>query len=275
LEESLIEEITESTEKTVDSITINVEPVYELQLLARTKNTDEEEIKNIIKNETTVTYKYYEITLNNETLEMANTLEEAKDLVEVIKDEHSEEELELSILEKYTENDDEIVISSLEVAKAEIGNKANEMIEEAIQQKEEEERINSLPSINGVKLAVTPITGTITSRYAESSRLRVSTHTGLDIAAVTGTPIKVVADGVVTFAAKNGSYGNLVKVDHGNGVETWYAHTNKIYVSVGQSVSAGDVIAEVGSTGNSTGPHLHLEIRIDGVAVNPQQYLYN
>ena len=97
----------------------------------------------------------------------------------------------------------------------------------------------------------------------------------MDIAAAKGIPIKVVADGTVTFARYNGSYGNLVKIDHGNGLETWYAHTNKMYVKVGEQVKAGDVIAEVGSTGNSTGPHLHLEIRIDGKHVNPQLYLYN
>lgn len=108
-----------------------------------------------------------------------------------------------------------------------------------------------------------------------NSRIRVSTHTGLDIAATTGTPIKVVADGTVTFAQYNGSYGNLVKIDHGEGVVTWYGHTSKMYVKVGQKVKAGDIIAAVGSTGNSTGPHLHLEIRINGEHVNPQDYLYN
>ena len=117
--------------------------------------------------------------------------------------------------------------------------------------------------------------GTITSRYGVSSRLRKSTHTGLDISAVTGTDIKVVADGTVISAGYRGSYGYLVKVDHGNGVETWYAHTSKMYVKKGDTVKAGDVIAGVGSTGNSTGPHLHLEIRVNGETVDPQDYLYN
>lgn len=131
-----------------------------------------------------------------------------------------------------------------------------------------------MPDVNGIKLANLPVTGTITSRYGVSSRIRSSDHTGLDIAAKKGTPIQVVSDGVVTFAKYNGSYGYLVKVDHGNGVETWYAHTSKMYVSAGETVKAGDVIALVGSTGNSTGPHLHFEIRINGEHVNPQKYLY-
>ena len=120
-----------------------------------------------------------------------------------------------------------------------------------------------------------PVTGTISSRYGVSSKIRVSTHTGLDIATTTGTPIKVVADGTITFAAYSGSYGYLVKVDHGNGVETWYGHTSKMLVKEGQAVKAGDTIALVGSTGNSTGPHLHFEVRINGEHVNPQKYLYN
>ena len=123
-------------------------------------------------------------------------------------------------------------------------------------------------------MALKPVTGTISSRYGSSSSLRKSTHTGLDIAAPSGTPIKVVSDGTVVFSNYNGSYGNLIKVDHGNGVETWYAHTSKMYVSVGQKVTAGDIIAAVGTTGNSTGAHLHLEIRINGQHVNPQNYLY-
>ena len=128
--------------------------------------------------------------------------------------------------------------------------------------------------INGIKLAYLPVSGTISSRYGVSSRIRSSNHTGLDIATTLGTPIKVVAAGTVTCASYQGSYGNLVKIDHGNGLETWYAHTKEMYVKVGDQVEAGEVIAAVGSTGNSTGPHLHFEIRINGNHVNPQDYLY-
>ena len=198
-------------------------------------------------------------------------------MVKEIKEQNQdeEEEINLSIAERYTNNEEEVKTTELEVAKQNISTTVEQTLIEQQKQKEEEERIRNLPEINGIKLAVTPISGTITSRYGVSSRIRKSTHTGLDIAATTGTPIKVVADGTVTFASRNGAYGNLVKVDHGNGVETWYAHTSKMYVTVGQSVKAGDVIAAVGSTGNSTGPHLHLEVRVNGEHVNPQIYLYN
>ena len=274
LEETLKEEIEESSSKTIEDICLNEQPEYELKLVSRTENTEEKEVVQELKEETTVTYKYYEIAVQENVVEKVNTSEEAEELVNEIKEENDSEEIDLSIVEKYTQNDEEANTSDLEVAKAKVQETVKTAIQKIEQQKEEEERWNALPSINGIKLAVTPIEGTITSRYGVSSRIRKSTHTGLDISAVTGTDIKVVANGTVISAGYSGSYGYLVKVDHGNGVETWYAHTSKMYVKKGDTVKAGDVIAAVGSTGNSTGPHLHLEIRIDGKTVNPQNYLY-
>ena len=274
LEETLKEEITESSNKTVEDISLNEEPEYELKLVSRTENTEEKEVIQELKEETTVTYKYYEIAVQESVVDKVNTSEEAEELVKEIKQENNSEEVGLSIVEKYTQNEEEANTSDLEVAKANVQETVQTAIDKIEQQKEEEERWNALPSINGIKLAVTPIEGRITSRYGASSRIRKSTHTGLDIAAVTGTDIKVIADGTVISAGYSGSYGYLVKVDHGNGVETWYAHTSKMYVKKGDTVKAGDVIAAVGSTGNSTGPHLHLEIRVNGEHVDPQDYLY-
>ncbi len=99
-------------------------------------------------------------------------------------------------------------------------------------------------------------------------------HNGLDIAVSTGTPIKAAADGRVNFAGWNGGYGILVIIDHGNNVETRYAHNSRLNVKVGQKVNRGDVIAYSGNTGVSTGPHSHFEIRHrGGTPVNPQSYL--
>lgn len=237
--------------------------------------TNEEKVATELEENVVITYKYYEIAYKNEPLRSVNTIEEAEEVINKLKEEIKDQELDLSIIEKYTNNKEDINTSEVEIAKTEIQTILNEKIQEEEKQKEEEERINSLPSINGIKLAVTPVSGTITSRYGVSSRIRKSNHTGLDIAAKSGTEIKAVADGTITCASYEGSYGNLVKIDHGNGVETWYGHTSKMYVKVGQEVKAGEIIAAVGSTGNSTGPHLHLEIRINGEHINPQNYLYN
>ena len=101
-------------------------------------------------------------------------------------------------------------------------------------------------------------------------------HTGIDIGAVQGSNICAAESGTVILAnyGWNGGYGNYIIISHGNGITTRYAHASQLYVSAGQTVSRGQVIAAVGTTGNSTGSHLHLEIRIKGVAVNPQKYLY-
>jgi murein DD-endopeptidase MepM/ murein hydrolase activator NlpD len=98
-------------------------------------------------------------------------------------------------------------------------------------------------------------------------------HEGIDIGASTGTPIMASDGGTVITAGWNGGYGLCVDIDHGGGYMTRYGHCSSIYVSVGEQVFQGQTIAAVGSTGWSTGPHCHFEIRIDGVAYNPLDFL--
>jgi murein DD-endopeptidase MepM/ murein hydrolase activator NlpD len=98
-------------------------------------------------------------------------------------------------------------------------------------------------------------------------------HTGVDIAAPMGTPIRACKAGKVVIASWQGGYGNAVVLDHGGGMGTLYGHQSSMAVSVGQTVSSGQVIGYVGSTGNSTGPHLHFEVRLGGTPVNPVPYL--
>lgn len=261
------EEIINQQEKYIANISLIEQPTYQFKLLNRKNKLDEEEIIEKIKtNDTIKMYKYYEICLNDEIKSYVDTLEEAEEIVNEIKTEFSGSDfsLNLQINEKYTEELEEIQTDTIEIAASTVETAAQEIKEES----------EAIAVINGVKISVLPVSGRITSRYGESSSRRKSTHTGLDIACSTGTDIKAVAAGTVILAEKQGSYGNLVKIDHGNGVETWYAHCSKIYTKVGEQVEAGDVIAAVGSTGNSTGPHLHLEIRINGNTINPQNYVY-
>lgn len=101
-----------------------------------------------------------------------------------------------------------------------------------------------------------------------------SGHTGIDIAVPTGTPVRAALPGVVTTATYNaGGYGYYVKIDHGNGMVTLYAHNSKLLVKAGDTVEAGDMVSLSGSTGRSTGPHLHFEVRVNGQRVNPRSYL--
>ena len=98
-------------------------------------------------------------------------------------------------------------------------------------------------------------------------------HEGLDFTANSGTPIRAAADGIVSASEHTHDYGNIVKIDHGSGLETRYAHASKLLVKVGERVVKGQSVALVGSTGRSTGPHLHYEIRLNGNALDPRQYL--
>ena len=262
LNEKIQENVENYSKENIESAELTATPEYELKLVNKSQDENEDEVIIALQNELEITYKYYEIASNNEVIENVKDEETAEKLVNEIK-ELSNNEVELTINEKTTKALEEIQIDDLEVAKENTVEKLNI------------DTTESIADINGIKVATLPVTGTISSRYGVSSKIRVSTHTGLDIAATTGTPIKVVADGTITFAAYRGSYGYLVKVDHGNGVETWYGHTSKMLVKEGQAVKAGDTIALVGSTGNSTGPHLHFEVRINGEHVNPQKYLYN
>jgi murein DD-endopeptidase MepM/ murein hydrolase activator NlpD len=102
---------------------------------------------------------------------------------------------------------------------------------------------------------------------------RPAMHTGLDFRAASGDPVRVTANGKVVSAGWSGGYGRMVEVDHGNGLSTRYGHLSEIGVKIGEQVKIGQVIGQVGSTGRSTGPHLHYETRIDGEAVDPQKFL--
>ncbi|HVF13496.1 MAG TPA: peptidoglycan DD-metalloendopeptidase family protein [Acidimicrobiales bacterium] len=117
---------------------------------------------------------------------------------------------------------------------------------------------------------VWPASGAVTSGFGMRwGRL----HSGIDIGAGYGAPIRAAQSGTVILAGYNGGYGNCVVIDHGNGLSTLYGHMSSVDVSEGQSVDAGDYIGDVGSTGNSTGPHLHFETRVGGEADNPMRYL--
>ncbi|MGL4990103.1 MAG: peptidoglycan DD-metalloendopeptidase family protein [Sarcina sp.] len=124
---------------------------------------------------------------------------------------------------------------------------------------------------------IKPLSAPITSHYGQRTHPITGKpgtfHSGTDFGAPTGTPVKAIASGTVTTAGWNNSFGNMVVIDHGNGYSSLYAHNSSLNVSVGQKVSQGQVVSLVGSTGNSTGPHLHLEMRYNGSHVNPENYI--
>ncbi|TFG47927.1 MAG: M23 family metallopeptidase, partial [Candidatus Brocadiia bacterium] len=121
-----------------------------------------------------------------------------------------------------------------------------------------------------------PVRGDISSPYGHREHPMTGKgdfHSGIDISTSPGNPVKATADGIVSFSGWSGGSGNLVVLEHGHDFSTFYAHNRRLNVKVGQKVKRGDVISYAGSTGNSTGPHVHYEIWKDGKPVNPRTYL--
>jgi murein DD-endopeptidase MepM/ murein hydrolase activator NlpD len=138
------------------------------------------------------------------------------------------------------------------------------------------ESLSERQSLLSATPSIKPVKGWFTSKFGyriSPFTNRPLMHQGLDIAASPGSPIMAPADGVVSFAGYDPGYGKLVSIDHGYGVITRFGHTSQIYVEVGQRVHRRDIIAAVGSTGRSTGPHLHYEVRVNNVPVDPQNYV--
>ena len=251
-------------------------PEYKMCLLKRNIVTNDDEIFEKIKQSGVVYYKYYAIIEGEEEKAYVSEFSQAEEIVNKLREKESNNIDQISILEMYDtelKNFAEVDTTVAALYQQKV------IIEQPAPKKVVTGKVNTSLNISYQKVPLTlnlikPISGIITSRFGAKSSIRVSNHTGLDIGASIGTPIKAAAAGTVTFSGYKGSYGYMVVISHSDEVETYYGHCSKLYVTAGQKVNQGDVIAAVGNTGNSTGPHLHLEIRVNGVAYNPQNYLY-
>lgn len=251
--------------KNVVAVTLNAEPKYETKLVKKSQETSENIILASLKENAITTYTRFAITINGESKEYVDTQEEAEQVVNEIKGQYKGDsvKLDIGVLQEYTQDLNEMPVVELASAKQEIEKQVKENVE--IQKH----------TVNGILLATTPVRGSITSRYGSLDSIRsYRPHTGTDIAVPTGTPIKACGDGTVTFAGYSSGLGNYIIINHGNNVETYYGHCSKLYVSKGEKVESGKVIAAAGSTGNSSGSHLHLEIHVNGKRINPQSIFY-
>lgn len=141
-----------------------------------------------------------------------------------------------------------------------------------------EEVVQSRESLWASTPSIWPTSGWLSSSFGKRISPftgHLAMHKGIDIAARPGTPVIAPAGGVVSYSRFNGGYGRYLKLSHGYGIESHYGHLSKTAVKVGQKVKRGDVIAYVGNTGLSTGPHLHYEILVNNAAVNPMKYILN
>ena len=266
---------------------ITAMPEYEYKLMSRNVKTEEAKVVAAVQGKVNTTYRYYAVTVDGETKGILNSEQEANEVINKIKVDLMEGVnfdigmAEVFTNEKNTSTDVEVTntLNSIKLAKEDAYKKEQEQAKTAAKRRMLAQARTTVPTsgisgnLQGMNLVI-PVNGTVTSRFGTVSSIRSSSHTGLDISTSRGSGIRPIANGTVVFAAYKGSYGNLVIIDHGNGVQSYYAHCNALYVSNGQAVDTNSVIGAVGSTGNSTGPHLHLEIRINGVPVNPQSYIY-
>lgn len=268
LQEKINNYIEKGNGENIAFVEIEKLPQYSLCLLKKGITTNDDEIYEKVIANGTPYYQYYAIAVDNEEKAYVSSFSEAEQVVNQLKEKNSNNKDKLSILEKYETELKEfatvekcvsdlyvkkVVVKSYAVAASGM-NTSNKKVE------------------LGISL-IRPVAGTLTSRFG--SRWG-STHKGIDIGAPKGTTIVAAASGTVTVSqyGYSGGYGNYVMLSHGNGVETLYGHCTSLLVNVGEYVTQGQPIATVGDTGRSTGNHLHLEIRVNGIAQNPQNYVY-
>lgn len=281
LQERINEYISANEKENVAFVQVDAMPTYELCLLKKDITTNDEEIFSKVTENGTKYYKYYAITDDKKEKLYVATFKEAEDVVAGLKKKQSNNIKDIGIVEKYDTSIKEFTsveksISKLYEKKVVVtksnGGSSTSYASPSVS------NYSSGKSYKKVEIGIAlikPVTGTVWSRFGSNDSVRSHTHSGLDIAAPKGTPIKSAASGKVTYSGNAGDgYGNYVVISHGNGVQTVYAHCSRLLVSKGQQVSQGEVIAKVGSTGNSTGNHLHLEVRKNGIAYNPQNYVY-
>ncbi len=262
-------------------VEINDLPEYKMCLLKKGIETNDDQIFNKVIEKGKDYYTYYAMVVNGEEKLYVKNLQEAEVILQELKNKNSANKDNITIEEKYNTE------LATFVAKADAVNQLYQerqveskiMVADATTNRKASNRVSTSTKVSRGKASlgitlIEPVQGRITAKYGERSSVRSSVHTGLDIAAPGGTPIKAAASGTVVFSGRKGSFGKMLVISHGNGVQTYYAHCSKLLANVGDKVSQGEVIANVGSTGNSTGNHLHLEVRVNGQSYNPQKYVY-
>lgn len=268
LQEKINEYMKQDETQNIAFIDITTLPKYSICLVKKDSKTNDEEIFAKVTGLGTAYYEYYTILEGTEEKYYVASKEQAEEIINELTDKKSSNINKISYSQVFGTEIKEFTDS------ADVINALYKKPKPTYRSSGSYTIASSTTKVDLGFNLVQPVTYgyTITSRYGARWG---GTHTGLDIAAPTGTQIVAAAGGTVSYVNySNVSYGNCIKINHGNGVETLYAHCSQLYVSQGQTVSQGQLIATVGSTGNSTGPHLHLEVRVNGATINPQHYIY-
>ena len=261
----------EEGQEYVAFVQIDNMPEYKMCLQKKGNETNDDEIFQIVKTSGIPYYRYYAITDDGTEKVYVAMFEDAEKIIDTLKEKESQNSSDLAIQEKYETEMPETTTVNDAVDK--LYEKKPVVVKYASSGGGGKFSTSRALNYNHVNLGmslVRPVSGVLTSRYGYRWG---RTHTGIDIGAPYGTTIVAAASGTVTFSGWKGELGNLVVITHKNGIQTYYGHCSKLLVSAGQNVSAGQAISKVGSTGHSTGNHLHFEIRINGSSINPQSYI--
>ena len=269
----------------VGYVTLKNNPDYEFTLIKKEIATNDDFVFATIKDACDVYYRVYGINVDGDEKFVVESIKEAQEIVDKINEEQKKftKQSKVEVSEKFAMQYE--LLDDVDVAVNNIVSNLKETNNKVIKKTPvyssstvvstggtvPEEILLALKESNADLSFRNPLdTPIVTSRFGIRAR---DNHKGLDLAAKQGTPIHVAEDGIVTFVGWYYGYGNFVRVQHANGIETCYGHCSAFNTSVGANVTKGDVIAYVGSTGNSTGPHVHFEVRIDGTPYNPEQFI--
>lgn len=293
-----VEEKISATNEEINELDLQINNIkYEISVLENNIENNKDQLAKRIKViNSNYSMSYIKILLNSSSIsdffnnmyivkqivkqdkDVLNELDENKQEIEDKKSQIENKKVEQEELKLLLEKDNE----SLNNDKIEVENLKSELEKEEDELESEIEKIASQSVVNGESQVISsgswPVPGysRISSPYGYRIHPIFNTkkmHTGIDIPAPTGTPTVSIDSGKVIFAGIKGGYGKTVMIQHDDGKVTLYAHNSELTVSAGQRVQKGQVIAKIGSTGNSTGPHLHFEVRINGKHVNPVPYI--
>ncbi len=275
----------------VGYVILKEEPTYEFSFVKKDTYMNDTEIVAKVIDTCEVYYRVYGVNIDDEEKFVVDTVKEAQEIADKINEEQKDYQKKstVEISEKFVQ--EYALPEDIEVAVNDINKTLKENNDEYVKSQVKkvttayssyssassytipEEILLAMQTENGSLNFSHPLnaTGVITSRYGLRSR---NNHKGIDIGAPTGTPIYAAEDGIVTYSGWYYGYGYLIKVQHANGYETYYGHCSKLACNAGDTVSKGTLIGYVGSTGNSTGPHLHFEVRVNGTNYNPEPFIY-
>lgn len=274
----------------VGYVVLKDEPTYEFSFVKKDTYVDDSEVVEKVIAKCDVYYRVYGINVDDTEKFVVDTVKEAQEIVDKINEEQKDydKKATVEISEKFVQ--EYKVPDDIQVAVNDVNTALKESNDEYVKSQVKkvttsyaagsastytvpEEILLAMQSENGSLNFTHPLNsaGIITSRYGLRSR---NNHKGIDIGAPTGTPIYAAEEGIVTYAGWYYGYGYLIKVQHINGYETYYGHCSKIVCNAGDKVTKGQLIGYVGNTGNSTGPHLHFEVRANGTAYNPESFIY-